>query len=348
MAKPSIGDFKHIAVIQTAFLGDVVLALPLVQVIKNNFPDVKISFVSTPHSASISSTLKAVDNIISYDKRGIRKGLDGIKHISSYLRELNVDCIISTHRSFRTSLLTFLAKPKFSVGFNTAAISYVYKKRIKYNKYQHEIERNLSLLKAFSDYQGLNLDYRPLKLDVSENDRNFVDSLLLSKHWDVNKLIALAPGSIWETKRWKEKHFVRLAELLKDDDYVPVLIGSEADAELCNRIALNSGTTSLGGLFTLPQTIYFLSLVRLLVSNDSAPTHFAGLINCPTITIFGPTSPIFGFAPWSAKSISLGLDGLKCKPCEIHGGHKCPVGTHECMEKLFPETVFDSVKKLIE
>ena len=147
MAKPQLDDFKHIAIIQTAFLGDVVLAMPLVRVIKKNYPDIKISFVSTPLAAGITSSVKDIDSVISYDKRGIRKGLDGIKHIAGYLRENGVDCIISSHRSLRTSLLTFFTKAKYSVGFNTSAFSFAYKKRIKYIKSAHEIERNLALLK---------------------------------------------------------------------------------------------------------------------------------------------------------------------------------------------------------
>lgn len=347
MRKPELRDFRHIAIIQTAFLGDVVLTLPLVQVIKNNYPDIKISFVSTPLATGISSSFKAVDTVISYDKRGIRKGLDGIKHIASYLKENEVDCIISSHRSLRTSLVNYYAKPLYSVGFNTASLSFLYKKRIKYIKHIHEIKRNLSLLKAFTDYDKLNLDYGHLELDIPENDMNFVDSMIVSRHLEPDKIIAFAPGSIWETKKWKEKHFIRLAKMLSEKDFTPVLIGSEADSKLCSRIATQSGSLSFGGKFTIPQTIYFLSRIKLLVTNDSAPTHFAGLVNCPTVTLFGPTSPIFGFAPWSDNSISLGLDELKCKPCEIHGGKKCPIGTHECMEKLVPEMVLDAIFQLI-
>ncbi len=348
MDSPRLDDFKHIAVIQTAFLGDVVLALPLVEIIKNNYPDIKVSFVSTPLAAGITSSLKSIDSVIAYDKRGIRKGLDGIKHIAGYLREKNVDCIISSHRSLRTSLLTFFTKVDYSVGFNTSAFSFAYKKRIKYKKTVHEIERNLSLLQAFSDYDSLNLDYRNVELDISDNDKSYVESVVISSGLQNDKIIALAPGSVWETKKWKEKHFVTIANMLKDAGYTPVLIGSESDAPLCYRIAAGSNSVSFGGKFTLPQTIYFLSLIRLLLTNDSAPTHFAGLVDCPTVTVFGPTSPLFGFAPWSEKSLSLGLDNLKCRPCEIHGGEKCSIGTHECMENLLPETVFDAIVSLLK
>ena len=347
MAKPELRDFKHMAVVQTAFLGDVVLAMPLVQVIKNNYPDIKISFVSTPLATGISSTIKAVDGIIAYDKRGIRRGLDGIKFIASYLREKKVDCIISSHRSLRTSLMTFYAKPKYSVGFNNSALSFAYKKRVKYVKSVHEIERNLNLLKAFADYETLNLDYKDIPIEIPEEDKSYVESLLVAKGLEGKTIIAVAPGSVWETKKWKEKHFVKLVGMLIDAGLSPVVVGSEADSELCIRIASNSGAISLAGMFTLPQFIYFLTLTSLTITNDSSPTHFAGLVDCPTVTLFGPTSPVFGFAPWSSKSLSLGLDELKCRPCEIHGGRKCPIGTHECMENLKPEFVFEKAMSLL-
>jgi heptosyltransferase-2 len=215
-------------------------------------------------------------------------------------------------------------------------------------KSDHDIQRNLALLKAFADYDSLDLNFREIDLDISDNDKNFVESALIAKGLNKDKIIALAPGSIWETKKWKEKHFIRLADMLKNIDYIPVLIGSESDAGLCKRIANNSGGYNFGGKFTLPQTIYFLSLIRLIVTNDSAPTHFAGLVNCPAVTLFGPTSPIFGFSPWSDKSVSLTPDNLKCHPCEIHGGKKCPVGTHECMENLLPTTVLDRITLLLK
>jgi len=348
MKKPDIRQFKHIAVIQTAFLGDVALAVPLVNVIKSIHPEVKISFVSTPLAAGITSCIKNIDTIVSFDKRGIRKGLDGIKHLAGHLKEINVDCIISCHRSLRTSLLTFLTKPQYSVGFNISAFSLAYKKRIKYIKGYHEIDRNLSLLDAFDN--DFDIPNRQLieGLDISENDSNYVEMMLHSQKIEEEKLIVLAPGSVWETKKWKKEHFKQLISNLIDSGYSCALIGSEDDKSLCDEIAQSSGAVSLGGKFTLPQTLRFLSLARLLITNDSAPTHFAGLVDCPVITIFGPTSPIFGFAPWSTKSLPIGLDELKCKPCEIHGSNKCPVGTHECMEKLSPQLVFEKTINILQ
>jgi len=348
MKKPDILEFNHIAVIQTAFLGDVALAVPLVNAIKTIHPEVRISFVSTPAAAGITSSVKNIDSIVTYDKRGIRKGWDGIKFLSNHLKEINIDCIISCHRSLRTSLVTFLTNPDYSVGFNTSAFSFAYKRRIKYVKGRHEIDRNLSLLSAFSNDFDFSKFTKNTELDISENDINFVDSILHQNNVESEKMIAIAPGSVWETKKWKKEHFIDLANMLDDKGYVAVLIGSEPDKKLCDDIAAYSSAISFGGKFSIAQTLYLLSLSRLLITNDSAPTHFAGLVDCPVLTIFGPTSPIFGFAPWSTKSASLGLDELKCKPCAIHGGSKCPINTHDCMEKLSPMIVLETSLRLIE
>ena len=347
MAKPSLKNFKHICIIQTAFLGDVALALPLVQIIRNYHPDVKITFLSTPAAGGITSCIPAIDTILTYDKRGIRKGFDGIKHMASIIKELNVDCILSCHRSFRTSFLVAMIHPAYSVGFDISSLSFLISKRVKYVKHLHEIERNLELLTAFDDYPLIEKKIDDVKLDISYDDKTFVESMLMQKKISQDKLISIFPGSVWETKRWKKEHFIRLVHDLNDSGYICILNGSETDKTLCDSIAAETNSFSLAGNLTLSQTICLISLSRLIVTNDSAPTHFAFLAETPAVTIYGPTSPIFGFAPRSKNSISTGLEDLKCRPCEIHGGRVCPINTHECMLNLTPRMVMDSCRQIL-
>ncbi len=212
----------------------------------------------------------------------------------------------------------------------------------------HEIDRNLSLLNAFSDFSQI-VKTDDVDIDISNSDKSFIDSKL---GWlgvkNFEKLVAIAPGSIWETKKWKEEHFAELAILLRENGSDIVFIGSEDDKELCGRLSENSGCHSLAGETSLPQTLYFLSLSKLAITNDSAPTHLAGLMKCPTITIFGPTSPKFGFAPRGPQDKSIELEYLSCKPCAIHGGDLCPKKTHNCMILLKPERIYDEALKLLQ
>jgi heptosyltransferase-2 len=350
--KPDLKDFKHIAIIQTAFLGDVALSLYLVQLIRNEHNDAKISFVTTPSASPLVMCLPAVDNVITYDKRGLQSGLRGIKFTSEELRERKVDCIISLHRSLRSTLVSYYSKPAFSVSFDKSAFSILYKKRIKYETHFHEIERGFSLLEAFNGFSKnvipMKAGIPELEIEIDAEVREFVDYNLNEVGIKEDaQIILIAPCSIWETKKWHEENYSTLCTLLKSHNYKTILIGSNDDKEMCSRIAINSQSFNLAGQTSIPQTLYLMKLAKLTITNDSDPTHFAGIMKCPTVTIFGPTSPTFGFAPHGKNDRVIEVEGLKCKPCTIHGSHKCPVNTHECMTSIKPELVLNICLKVL-
>ncbi|MFH1051649.1 MAG: glycosyltransferase family 9 protein [bacterium] len=347
---PELRQFKRIAVIQTAFLGDIALALYLAERIKELHPDCELTFITTPHAAALVSCAKAVDNVITYDKRGMHSGWQGIKFISGILKQKNIDCIIGLQRSMRTSLVSYFAKPIYSVGFDKSTFSFLYKKRIKYIQGIHEVERNEELLNAFVSHwsQVLSCNWK-LAINMDDDDKNYIDNLL-SNFNILNKdnLVAIAPGSVWETKRWLPEYFEILIDELIKLEYKPVLIGSKDDLRLAERIMNNTGCLSIVGETSIPQLLYFFTQCKLTITNDSSPTHLAGLVGCRTLTIFGATVPEFGFSPLGKKDRSIGLDGLKCRPCSIHGGKNCPIKTFDCMVKLSPEIVNKEALKILE
>ena len=83
----------------------------------------------------------------------------------------------------------------------------------------------------------------------------------------------------------------------------------------------------------------------VLVTNDSAPLHFAQAVGTPTVAIFGPTIPGFGFGPRGPGDHALGVDGLACRPCSAHGPAACPLGHHSCMQSLAVETVLRAMEE---
>ena len=346
MYKERLKDFKNIGIIQTAFIGDTALSLYLCQTIRNYHPECKLTFISTPVSAPLTASAKAIDSVITYDKRGLQSGLRGLRFIAESIKEKEIECLIVPHRSYRSAVLSFLSKPDYSVSFNKSSFSILYNRRVKYQKFSHERERNHDLLKAFSDFGDI-AAAGEVELDISDEDKSFIESKL---HWlnaDEKANVLIAPGSVWETKKWKEHHFISLINLLMSKNCNVLLTGSEKDKEICSRIAASSGAVNLAGETSLPQTIYLMQNCSLTITNDSAPTHLAGIAKCPCITLYGPTSPIFGFGPLGEGSIALEVNGLKCKPCAIHGSNKCPKKTHECMESLSPDMVFEHVVKIL-
>lgn len=345
-------DFESIAVIQTAFLGDVALSLPLIQEIKNIKPEIKIFFLTTPLGAELSTCIKSIDEVIIFDKRKSQKGWKGIKEISGILNQQKIDCILSLHKSLRSSLITYLAGTPYSVGFKDAALSFLLSKRVHFRPDLHEMMRNLQFLDDFIDGKNTKItDLSGVELIFTNDDTDFVDNIFADNNIIGNNTITVSPGSVWQTKRWKEDSFAQLIDLLAGNGFKIIITGSSEDVNLCNYIYEKcldkSSIVNLAGLTTIPQTILILKKVKALITNDSAPTHLAGLAGCPTVTIFGPTSPDFGFAPIGYHDAIIENTNLKCRPCAIHGSRQCPVKTHECMTSISPRIVYDKLMEII-
>jgi heptosyltransferase-2 len=340
-----IRQFERIAVLQTAFLGDVALALHLIETIKMLNGSSKRYFITTPAAAPIAECAQSVDEVIAYDKRNKHKGLSGIKLIAGELKDRGVDLILTPHRSLRSTLTSFLSGA-FSVGFEKNAFSLFYKKRVPYRKHLHEIERNLLLLRPF----GVNYrDFSNVRASVSISDHHLEDLKRIIELKDISqqKTVALAPGSVWETKKWTTAGFIELGKLLIEEGCNVIILGGPADEEVCREVAAKIDCMNLCGRTSIPQTLAILEKCNLLVTNDSAPTHFAGLMKCPTITIFGPTVPEFGFAPRGEFDQVVQDENLKCRPCAIHGTRTCPIKTHECMKNISGEMVFERALSIL-
>ena len=157
--------------------------------------------------------------------------------------------------------------------------------------------------------------------------------------------IAIAPGSVWETKKYPKEKYIEVIKLLSGNDEHVVLIGSEDDVTLCDDIYSNAGSTvkNLAGKFSVIETIFFLKSAKLLISNDSAPTHMGMCADIPVLTIFCSTVPEFGFYAYNKNSSFLSYDDLDCKPCGIHGYRKCPIGTFDCANNLSPEEIIQKL-----
>ncbi len=339
-AKHSILDYKNIAIIHTAFIGDVALVLYLADFIKKLHPNSNLILVTTPVSKPLGEICAAIDKTIVYDKRNVNKGLKGILEISNHLKKLKVDLVISPHKSLRSTLLSYFTKPKFSVGFDIANLSFLYKHQEKYNQQLNEINRNISLLNCFDFHKVFSINGN-INLNFDENTIENANEII--ENYKLQKYIVIAPGSVWNTKRWTTEHFIDLIKMLEYKGKKCVLTGSKADTEVCSVIAKNTNSIDLSGKTSIPETILLIKCAELLITNDSAPIHFAGLVKCRTVAIFGPTVPEFGFAPTGKDDVIIENKEIKCRPCGMHGHKVCPIKTHICMTSIKPDDVFNSL-----
>jgi len=334
-------DAKKILIVQTAFIGDVILATPLVEVAHQVFPGCVVDFMTIP-AASLLEKNNFIRRVLIFDKRGAQRGLVALWKLAKALQREQYDLALVPHRSLRSALLVWLAKIPERVGFDRSAGAWLFTRRVPYQQ-KHEVERNLDLLRVFNN----NFATPAPKVFWDKSDEQVVDQIFNSNQ-NAKWFCALAPGSVWATKRWPAERFIELAgKLIAETGAFIYLIGGGSDAALCSRIAtaMEKNCVNTAGRLTLRQSAALLDRCQILISNDSAPTHLGVATRCKVITIFGPTVPAFGFAPFGDGHCVVEKN-LACRPCSSHGSNRCPIGTHACMWEIAAEEVFSSVLEL--
>lgn len=319
-------------VIQTSFLGDVVLTTPLLTLLSRSGP---VDVITSPSAAPLLANNPDIRRLVPFDKRGAEGGPGGLWRVARSVRAAETDDVAyCAQGSVRSALLAALGGYRTRVGFDSSAGRPLYTRRITYVREQHHAERLLRLAVG-SDRVIEPSALRP-SLYPSPQDRQSVDALLASHGATEEPLIALAPGSIWGTKRWPG--FATLAASLASRGRV-VIIGGAADRELAAAIVeADPGAIDTSGRLSLLASAELIRRAALLVTNDSLPQHLASAMGTPTVTVFGPTVPEFGFGPLAPGSATVGHRSLACRPCHPHGPAVCPLGHHLCMLDL-PEPI---------
>jgi heptosyltransferase-2 len=341
-------NFKKILVIQTSFLGDTILTLPLIRSIKKNFPDTQVWILTTPQNSDVFSDNKDISEIITYDKHGEEDGVSGFIRKLKQIKQEHFDVLISAHRSMRTSLLVLFSHIPLRIGFSDSAMHFVYNRVVKRNIHVHEVERDLSLLTPLNigkekwNYEA-NLYY-------SEQAKAFCDNIFEAYGIRDELKIGINPFSIWHTKRWPKERFKILAEKILNELNGRVFIfGLEKDEEEADFIADgNKHIINIAGKTNLKELFCVISKMNMFITNDSGPMHIACAYNIPTVAIFGPTVPEFGFSPWGKNCMVIERKGLKCRPCGKHGSFRCREKHFKCMLDISVDEVFVAVKRLLD
>ena len=334
----------RIIVVQTAFLGDIILTTPLLNALKTIYPRSYLALLTTPVGKQALSGLEELDEIISYDKKHSESGPAAFINKVREVRSKKFELAISPHRSLRSALLLGMSGIPVLVGFEDAALSWIYHLRVKRNKAEHDVKRNLSLLgpvaKLPEHFQPriklpLPPDFDPAKFGVNLKER---------------PLIGFAPGSAWPTKRWPAPKFAGLAKSLAEELGAKIiLLGDQGDVVLCQEIEDQAATPvlNLAGKTGLQELFAIISKLDVLVSNDSAPVHAASAFATPAAVIYGPTTPQFGYGPWLNPHRIIQKE-MSCRPCHHHGPRQCPEKHFNCMSEIGISEVADEVKELLK
>tara|TARA_B110000285_G_scaffold55121_1_gene62747 strand:- start:599 stop:1555 length:957 start_codon:yes stop_codon:yes gene_type:complete len=314
---------EKILIIQTAFLGDVILATPVVSELKKIYPNSQIDFLVKKGNESLLSNSPHLHSVLLFDKKNGK--WKSMMRLILQFRKTKYDLVINLHRFGSSGILAGLSKGKKRYGFKKNPFSFLYTKKFGHTigDGTHEVERNLSIIKEF----GASKLIRP-ELFPSSADKTKVASFKIGNYY------CLAPASVWFTKQLPQHKWIELINSLPVDATV-YLLGAPGDKELCQTIiekSNNKYSNNLCGELSLLQSAELMRTANRNYVNDSGPLHLASSVNARVTTFFCSTVPDFGFGPLSEDSEIKEVKDLDCRPCGLHGHKECPKGHFKCGE----------------
>lgn len=317
---------RSVLVIQTAFLGDVILATPLLSELNRLFPEVKIDILVKKGNESLLANNPFIREVLVLDKS--KSKILEIWRLIKLFKKRKYDLTLNLHRFGSSGIIAGFSGAKDIYGFDKNPFAFLYSKRFKHEigNGTHEVTRNLSLIIEF----GAETLCRP-SLFPSE-----VDFHVLTEYTN-EEFVCLAPASVWFTKQLPESKWVELINSFPLEIKI-YMVGGNADIALCQSIIDKSGREdaiqNLAGKLTLLQTAALFDRSQHVYVNDSGPLHIASAMNAPTTAFFCSTIPDFGFGPLAEKSGIKQVENLECRPCGLHGKKECPLGHFACGNEM--------------
>ena len=313
---------QKILIVQTAFIGDVILASALLESLHQTFPEAKIDFVLRKGNEGLFKEHPFLNTIYIWNKKESK--LKNLFKLVQDIRKEEYTYIINLQRFFSSGFITALSRGKQKIGFDKNPLSWLFTTKIKHEigNGGHEVWRNQKLIEAFSVQHPVNPKLYPSTQDF--------DKVLQYKTDDY---ICVAPASVWFTKQFPVAKWIEFINQVPEK-YKVYILGSSSDQKLTMEIR---NSVNRGGMESLCGKLSFLESAALMKNavmnyvNDSAPLHIASAMNAPVAALFCSTVPEFGFGPLSDASHVIQLtEKLTCRPCGLHGKRKCPEGHFKC------------------
>lgn len=314
---------KKCLIIQTAFIGDALLATAVAASIKAKDPDAKVDYLVRKGLENVLAHCPHIDRILTRDK-SLGK-LKSLRNLVGQVRAQQYDSVINLHRFFSSGLVAALSGARQKAGYRQNPFAWAFTHKTKHSLDQglHETERNHSLLCTLGDFPKA----RPKLVPPAEAYGKVSD-------YQNKPYITIAPASVWFTKQFPQEQWAGLIKTVAAD-YQVYLIGGPGDQELCAQLADGKGSKNLAGKLSLLESAALMQGARMNYANDSGPVHLASCVNAPICEVYCSTVPGFGFTPLSdLRHIVETPDTLDCRPCGLHGHKACPEGHFRCATSI--------------
>ncbi len=329
---------QKILVIQTAFIGDVVLVTGLLEDLHIQYPEALIDILVRKGNEALMNGHPFVNEVLIWNKKAYK-----YKHlykVIQQIRDKKYNLVINVQRFAATGLITLFSGAQQTIGFDKNPFSDLFTKRIKHifskgDIVLHEVERNFQLIENPTH----KIASKP-KLYPSKEDKTAIDI------YNNDPYICIAPASVWFTKQFPIAKWIAFLQVLPQN-YQVYLLGAPSDTILCNEISKafpNRSIMNLAGKLNFLESAALMEKAIMNYVNDSAPMHFASAVNAPVTVIYCSTIPAFGYGPLSSNSSIVEIqEHLSCRPCGIHGKKACPETHFKCALKINNEQLLASL-----
>lgn len=318
-------SYNNILIIQTAFIGDAILASSLVEKLTAFFPEANISMLVRKGNEGIYAGHPHLKEVLVWNKK--ENKIKNLFLLLKTIRKNKYDCVINCHRFASSGILTAFSGARHTAGYKQNPFSFLFNTTVRHalSEGRHEVERYQQLVADFTD----DLPAAP-KLYPTAADKEYV------RNFQKDTYVCFAPASVWFTKQLPIEKWIELSAQIQKEKTI-YLLGAATDVALCEKILLahkHPNIISLAGKLSLLQSAALIQKASMNYVNDSAPLHLASATNAPVTAFFCSTIPAFGFGPYNINSEVREVQGLSCKPCGVHGFKDCPKGHFKCGHEM--------------
>ena len=336
--------FENVLVVRTDRIGDVVLSLPMVTVLRESLPGIRIAMLLRSYTSALVEGFASLDSIITYDESGEQKSFFALL---AELRARRFDLVVVSHPTFRIALLMALAAVPVRVGSGYRWYSFLFNKKVfehRKTAEKHESEYNVSLLQAI----GIRVPRLPrieLPLSESSNEAAGVELKRIGIGHS-ERFVVLHPGSGRSARDWSAENFGDLARGLAADGFKVVVTGTSAEQGLVDAVVTRAGETAVGsaGQLSLKVLAAFIGRAQLFVSNSTGPLHIAAAVGTPVIAFYPPIRECSPrrWGPLAEQQVVFTADNVTCPRC--HGG---PCQGNDCMDQITVGDVLVAARTLL-
>lgn len=347
----------HILCIRLDSLGDVLMTTPALRALKESHPGRRLTLLTSQSGAAIAPLIPEVDKIIIYDPPWMkatapaedsRHEFEMIDRLKEESFEAAVIFTSFSQSPLPAALMTFLAGIPLRLAHCRENPYHLLTDWVHETDHfgqaelRHEVRRQLDLVAHIgsrASNERLSLEIRPSALET-------VDQCLKQTGIDTNRpWVVIHPGSTAPSRRYAPEHFARVAELLSSEHGFQILFtGTQSETELVEsiRARMQSGSFSVTGKLGIEEFSALVSVAPLLISNNTGPVHIAAAVSTPVVDLYALTNP--QHTPWMVRHRTLNHD----VPCRYCYKSICPMGHHNCLRLVTPDSVVEAVLDLLD